>query len=323
MAVGQKTVTAVTPISKIQQRPFAKSSALVVIYGADLGRKFDLDEGRTSIGRSPKSDIQIDHDSVSRAHVKLTVENGRTSIEDVGSTNGTFLNDEALTGRVTLRNNDLVKVGRTVFKFIAHDNIEAAYHDEIYRLTTVDGLTQVHNRRYFDEAIERELSRCRRYGRALSLLLIDVDHFKSINDTFGHPAGDEVLQGFARIIQSCIRNTDIACRFGGEEVAVIMPHTSPADAQVVAERIRSTLQANVWPRHPEHFVTVSIGLAGASGLIEGLTKERWLEAADQALYNAKRNGRNRVVLGSLQPGSNPTPATSTPASGSSPTARAG
>lgn len=187
----------------------------------------------------------------------------------------------------------------------------------------VDGLTGLGNRQQFNRRWEQEFASFSRYGTPLTFAILDVDHFKKVNDTFGHPAGDEVLQGFAKIVQSCIRNTDIACRFGGEEVAVIMPHTSPADAQVVAERIRTTLQAFVWPRHPEHFVTVSIGLAGASGLIEGLTKERWLEAADQALYNAKRSGRNRVVLGSLQPGSNPAPAATNPAAGTTPAARAG
>lgn len=221
--MGQKTVTAVTAISKIQKRAFARSSALVVIYGEELGRKFDLDEGKLTIGRSSKSDIQIDHDSVSRQHVRITVTEGQAHIEDVGSTNGTFLNDESLEGKVQLRNNDLIKVGRTVFKFIAHNNIEAAYHDEIYRLTTVDGLTQVNNRRSFDETIEREISRCRRYGRTLSLVLIDVDHFKRINDTFGHLAGDAVLKEVASAIKKRIRKEDLLARYGGEEFAVLTP----------------------------------------------------------------------------------------------------
>ncbi|MBL0869637.1 MAG: diguanylate cyclase [Phycisphaerales bacterium] len=186
----------------------------------------------------------------------------------------------------------------------------------------VDGLTGLGNRQQFNRRWEQEFASFARYGNPLTLAILDVDHFKKVNDTFGHPAGDEVLQGFARIIQTCIRNTDIACRFGGEEVAVIMPHTTPNDAFIVAERIRNSLQSNVWPRHPEHFVTVSIGLAGASGLIEGLTKERWLEAADQALYTAKRTGRNRVILGSLQPGAAPA-TTASPANVTPPAARAG
>ncbi len=291
--MGQKTVTAVTPISKIQHRAFSKSSALVVIYGEDLGRKFDLDEGRTSIGRSAKSDIQIDHDSVSRNHVRLTVDEGRTSIEDVGSTNGTFLNDESLSGKVTLRNNDLIKVGRTVFKFIAHDNIEAAYHDEIYRLTTVDGLTQVHNRRYFDEAVDREISRCRRYGRGLSVLLIDVDHFKSINDTFGHLAGDAVLKEVASTIKRRIRKEDVLARFGGEEFAVLTPEIDLKGATAMAQKVRKVIEKHEFSFDGETIpVTISCGVATLGK--KGDDAQALLSRADEKLYEAKEGGRNQV-----------------------------
>ena len=263
--MGQKTVTAVTAISKIQKRAFARSSALVVIYGEELGRKYDLDEGKLSIGRSSKSDIQIDHDSVSRQHVRITVTEGQAEIEDVGSTNGTFLNDESLEGRVQLRNNDLIKVGRTVFKFIAHNNIEAAYHDEIYRLTTVDGLTQVNNRRSFDEAIEREISRCRRYGRTLSLVLIDVDHFKRINDTFGHLAGDYVLSRLAQAAQGTLRTEDLFARYGGEEFAILCRGVPLASAAILGERIRSLVQSTNFVFETREIpVTVSVKAESSS-----------------------------------------------------------
>ncbi|MBL8920691.1 MAG: GGDEF domain-containing protein [Myxococcaceae bacterium] len=291
--MGQKTVTAVTAISKIQKRPFARSSALVVIYGQELGRKYDLEDGKTIIGRSSKSDIQIDHDSVSRQHVRVTVEDGRVEIEDLGSTNGTFLNDESLAGRVALRTNDLVKVGRTVFKFIAHNNIEAAYHDEIYRLTTVDGLTQVHNRRSFDEVIERELSRCRRYGRTLSLVLIDVDHFKKINDTFGHLAGDAVLKEVASAIKKRIRKEDHLSRYGGEEFAVLTPEIDLKGARAMAEKLRRMIEKHEFSFDDEVIpVTISCGV-GTLGK-KGDTSAALVQRADEKLYEAKAAGRNQI-----------------------------
>lgn len=291
--MGQKTVTAVTAISKIQKRPFARSSALVVIYGQELGRKYDLDDGKTIIGRSSKSDIQIDHDSVSRQHVRVTVDDGRVEIEDLGSTNGTFLNDEALEGRVALRTNDLIKVGRTVFKFIAHNNIEAAYHDEIYRLTTVDGLTQVNNRRSFDEAIEREISRCRRYGRTLSLVLVDVDHFKKINDTFGHLAGDAVLKEVASAISKRIRKEDHLSRYGGEEFAVLTPEIDLKGAHAMAEKLRRMIEKHEFSFDGEVIpVTISCGV-GTLGK-KGDTSAALVQRADEKLYEAKEGGRNQV-----------------------------
>ena len=193
-----KTKTVVTVISKISERPVNRDAALVVIHGIDLGRKYDLMKEATVVGRSSKADIQIDQEAISRNHARFSIAAGRVSLKDLGSTNGTYVNDEMITTDMQLRNGDLVKIGRTIFKFIAGGNIESAYHDEIYRLTTVDGLTQVFNRRYFEETVEREISRCHRYGRALSLVMVDIDHFKTINDTYGHLAGDHVLKPWRR-----------------------------------------------------------------------------------------------------------------------------
>jgi two-component system cell cycle response regulator len=166
----------------------------------------------------------------------------------------------------------------------------------------VDGLTGLGNRQQFNRRWEQEVSAFQRYGTPLSMIICDIDHFKKINDSFGHPAGDEVLQGFGKVITQSIRATDVACRFGGEEFVVIMPHTGASDAHIVAERIRESLAAVSFPRHPEHRVTVSIGVAGLSGLVPGLTKERWVEFADKALYSAKHGGRNRVVIADMQAG---------------------
>lgn len=171
----------------------------------------------------------------------------------------------------------------------------------------VDGLTGLGNRPQFDRRLRQELSENARYGHPLSLALMDLDHFKSINDTYGHPAGDEVLQEFAKIVLGSIRSTDIACRYGGEEFALIMPNTGPDDARAVCDRIRASVAAVKWARHPERPITVSMGLSGLAGPGPGLTAEAFIEGSDRALYTAKRSGRNQVVVG------NPaTPGGSTP-----------
>lgn len=289
-----RTKTVVTVISKISERPTSPNSALVVIYGLELGRKYDLGAERTVVvGRSSKADIQIDQESVSRNHARIGSDGKSVTIEDLGSTNGTYVNDEPIEGEYQLRNGDLIKIGRTIFKYIAGGNIEAAYHDEIYRLTTVDGLTQVFNRRYFEETLEREISRCNRYARDLTLILLDIDHFKKINDTYGHLAGDYVLKQLASTLKARIRREDIFARFGGEEFALLLPEVDPKGAIIMAEKARRLVETQKF-----HFdnqaipVTISVGLSTLSATQKDGAE--LIRAADQKLYEAKNAGRNRV-----------------------------
>jgi diguanylate cyclase (GGDEF)-like protein len=288
-----KTKTVVTVISKISDRPVTRDAALVVIHGLDLGRKFDLLKAGTVIGRSSKADIQIDQESISRSHAKVVNRDGRVTIEDLGSTNGSYVNDEQVAGEYHLRNGDLVKIGRTIFKFIAGGNIEAAYHDEIYRLTTVDGLTQVFNRRYFEETLERELSRCNRYGRALSLVLLDIDNFKVINDTHGHLAGDHVLKHVASSLKTRVRREDIVARYGGEEFGLLLPEVDLKGATALAEKARKLIEKTKFEFDKASIpVTVSAGVAALNAeLTEGTDLIR---LADSRLYEAKDTGRNKV-----------------------------
>jgi hypothetical protein len=160
---------------------------LVVLYGGNIGKRHELEDGLTTIGRDPLSSIELDADSVSRQHAEIEVEDGKTWVSDLGSTNGTFVNDQPIE-RHQLRSGDLVKVGDIIFKFLAGYNVEAAYHEEIYNMTIRDGLTAVANVRYLNEFLEREFARSRRHGRDLSVVLIDIDFFKKINDSLGHPA---------------------------------------------------------------------------------------------------------------------------------------
>jgi diguanylate cyclase (GGDEF)-like protein len=164
----------------------------------------------------------------------------------------------------------------------------------------LDGLTGLWNRAYFDKRWSDEVAASQRHGRPLSLAMLDVDHFKSVNDTYGHPAGDSVLQGLARVLQRECRQEDIACRYGGEEFALIMPDTAPIAAALVCERIREALAQTTWPRHPERSVTLSIGLTGSARSID-VAAGPWVETADRNLYAAKKAGRNRVVCSDIDP----------------------
>ncbi|WIG97529.1 GGDEF domain-containing protein [Myxococcus sp. SDU36] len=286
--------TVVTVISKISDRPVNLDAALVVIYGLDLGRKFDLTSEETLIGRSSKADIQIDQESVSRNHASITNSREGVRIRDLGSTNGTFVNDELAEGVRELRNGDLVKIGRTIFKYIAGGNIEAAYHDEIYRLTTMDGLTQIYNRRYFDEQLDREISRSRRYERMLSLVLLDIDHFKAVNDKYGHLAGDSVLKQLASTVRTKIRREDVFARYGGEEFAILLPEVSLAGTRQLAEKVRRLVEKQYFEFDRQAIpVTVSVGLA----VLEPHHREsgELVRDADEKLFEAKTSGRNRVV----------------------------
>lgn len=170
----------------------------------------------------------------------------------------------------------------------------------------IDGLTGLWNRAYFDRRLTEELARCARHTRPMSLAMFDVDRFKHINDSYGHPAGDAVLTGLGSLLRREIRETDIPCRYGGEEFALIMPDTAPDDAVGVCERIRETFEQVAWPRHPDHSVTVSIGIVGTDRCGDQ-SPEFWVEAADRNLYAAKSTGRNRSVWTTIEMAGRPIP----------------
>jgi two-component system cell cycle response regulator len=285
--------TVVTAISKISDRPVAKEACLVVIYGLELGKKYNLNRPQIIIGRSSKADIQIDQEAVSRNHCKIINTGKAILLRDMGSTNGTYINDE-LIDEYVLRDGDYIKVGRCIFKFLSGNNIENAYHEEIYRLTTIDGLTQVYNKRYFAETLEREIGRAQRYRRDLSLILFDIDHFKNVNDTFGHLAGDSVLKQLANVIKGRIRREDVLARYGGEEFAIILPEIDKHNALAFGEKVRRLTEKAVFRfEDTEIPVTVSVGIATLTPEVQELTD--FIKICDDNLYSAKAAGRNRVV----------------------------
>lgn len=166
---------------------------------------------------------------------------------------------------------------------------------ELLRLACTDDLTGLNNRRFFLSRLKEETTRTFRYNTPLSLLLMDVDHFKEINDRFGHPTGDVVLMRVARCIVQCLRNSDVAGRYGGEEFGVLLTNTDSAGAAAMAERLRTTIQEEEFHAAGEQFqITCSIGVAQFQ--VHAQNWDELLSVADQALYEAKHHGRNRVVF---------------------------
>ncbi len=287
--------TIVTVIHKTDDsgnRP-KKEACLVVIYGAELGRKYHIDGREMTIGRGTLNDICVSQDSVSRTHATLRVEDAGIKLRDNESTNGTYVNDHKV-HEAWLKDGDLVKIGRAIFKFLSGDNIESLYHEEIYRLSTVDGLTQIFNKRYFLETLERELSRARRYDRPLALVMFDIDYFKQCNDTYGHRAGDFVLREIADVVRERARKVDVLARYGGEEFALILPEIELKGATQFAEKIRIMLaEAKFVFEGRQIPVTISVGVAELTPDVA--TYDDLIKRADARLYKAKQTGRNRVV----------------------------
>jgi diguanylate cyclase (GGDEF)-like protein len=290
---GQET--RVTKVLSLEDRIAADAvSCLVQIHGPNLGKRYVLDEEELSIGRDDNNHIVVDLDNISRNHAKISARHGRFYVSDLGSTNGTYLNDEEVTEEVPLRSGDFVKVGGAIFKFLSGGNIETLYHEEIYQLTIVDGLTQTSNKRYFSEFLDREMGRCHRYARELSLILFDIDHFKRVNDDTGHIAGDFVLRELAQRIKQRVRREECFARYGGEEFALAMPETGLEKARQFAEKLRRIVADQAFMFEGRQIqITISLGVAGMTRELS--EPEEFIKAADANLYEAKKAGRNRVA----------------------------
>jgi diguanylate cyclase (GGDEF)-like protein len=279
--------------------PRAREACLVVLHGEGIGRRVAIGTASIAVGRAPTSDLIFEEECVSRNHCRIEPAASRPDappdtwyVVDLRSTNGTHVNDRSVE-RQALRHGDEIQIGRNICKFLASGHIESAYHEEIHRLVTTDGLTGLPNRRAFEEALQREFSRASRYKRPLSLLMIDVDFFKRVNDTLGHLAGDAALRQVGALLRGNLRRDDLAARLGGEEFAVLLPEIDRAGAVVAAEKLRRLVEARPvvfeerrWP------LTISLGIA-----CRGVTDTEAIEIvrrADDMLYAAKREGRNRV-----------------------------
>jgi two-component system cell cycle response regulator len=292
-----------TRVTTIVQKPGAGEDApktgdcLVVIYTKEptlLGKRFLLDTSPMRIGRGAENHIVLDGDSVSRRHAHLEQRTIAWWAVDDGSTNGTYVNDDQITREQSLVNGDRIKVGPTIFKYLSGQDVEAQYHEEIYRMTIIDGLTQAHVKRYLLEALEKEIIRARRHTRDLSFVMFDIDHFKKINDVHGHLAGDFVLKELANIVQGRIRRDEVFARYGGEEFAIVLPETNLEGAKSLAEGLREKVAQSRFVFQSESIrVTISIGVSMLGE--QDKTSLDLIRNADAKLYEAKRGGRNRVV----------------------------
>lgn len=293
-----------TRVTQVVQRPAgepgddAGNACVVVIYTKEsglLGKRFVLEKQRVSIGRGADSEIVLEGDSVSRRHCHFELRDKGWYLVDDGSTNGTYVNEEQVVREAQLTNGDRIKVGPTILKYIAGADAEAKYHEEIYRMTIVDGLTQTFNKRHLLEELDREILRARRHARDLCVLMFDIDYFKRINDHYGHLAGDHVLRELARVVQERIRREEIFARYGGEEFSLILPETPLAGARALADELRRKVQDHGFVFQNERIpVTISLG----ASLLEPTdrTTADLIQRADEKLYEAKRSGRNRVCV---------------------------
>jgi diguanylate cyclase (GGDEF)-like protein len=248
------------------------------------------------IGRGTHVEIRLTDDGVSREHCALVREGGRVVLRDLGSTNGTFCNG-ARVDRRELTDGDKIMVGSTsILKFTYHDHLDEVFQRQMYESALRDGLTKIFNRRYFTDQLQKEFAFAMRHQTPLALIFIDIDHFKTINDTHGHPAGDAVLADLSALLMSLLRTEDVLARFGGEEFTILCRGTDLGGAKIVAERLRAAVERRRFEVSQVRIpITISVGVAAVP---DPAVKDdaAFLAGADRAMYEAKTSGRNRVAV---------------------------
>jgi diguanylate cyclase (GGDEF)-like protein len=272
-----------------------RDACVVHIYptGPGMGTRYALTDSPVVLGRGNDCDIRINDHSVSRRHARIQPGADGYYAVDLQSTNGTFVNDVPAS-ICKLKDGDYLRVGNCIYRYLAGGNVEAEYHEEIYRLTIIDALTDIHNKRYMMEFLDREIARSARYSRPLALMLFDLDRFKVVNDDLGHLGGDFTLREVAACVKGSIRKEELFARYGGEEFAIVLPETALQGAIIVAERVRTLVEGHQFQYEGKSYpVTISIGLATTTG-DETMTPTELIRQADEKLYLAKDNGRNCV-----------------------------
>ncbi|HEX3901607.1 MAG TPA: GGDEF domain-containing protein [Polyangia bacterium] len=281
------------PIIEPPVMPRGPSAYLLVIAGPSFGEMHRLQGTRSVIGRADTAAVRVLDDGISREHAAVERDGGKNVLVDLGSTNGTFCNGERIDKRRDLVDGDKVSVGAsTILKFTYQDQVDERYQKRLFESALRDGLTATFNRRYFVDRLNTEMRFASRHDKSLALLFVDIDHFKKINDGFGHQTGDYVLAAVAREMIASLRAEDVLARYGGEEFAIICREIEKEGALALGERLR----AGVARARFEHEgrvipVTVSVGAAVAR---KPQQAQPLIAAADAAMYEAKRAGRNRV-----------------------------
>jgi two-component system, cell cycle response regulator len=282
----------VAPSSLPQRRDRAM---LLRMDGVGAGQVVSVGQTPFSLGRHATNKLPIDDDSISRFHARFVCEEGEYYVEDLGSRNGTFIQGKRVT-RSVIKDDDWVQLGaRVAFRFTLTDSRQEGLLRKLYESSTRDALTGAYNRRHFEDRLRAEIAFAVRHATDLGLILLDLDHFKRVNDTYGHPAGDEVLRHLGAIATRMLRTEDVFARFGGEEFAVILRGASTRGAGRLAERLRDALLENHAVYEGQQIpMTLSAGCAALS-CCGAPTPEEIVAVADRRLYVAKQGGRNRVV----------------------------
>jgi diguanylate cyclase (GGDEF)-like protein len=262
-----------------------------------LGARFRLHSGSSmEVGRAPTSEISLPEVlSISRQHARLHYRGRRVVIEDLGSTNGTYVNGTLIKEPSVLHSGDRFQVAGVHFKFLHEKDPEHAFHLTISDLVTRDGLTEIFNKRKYEEEADRELARALRHGRPLCLILFDLDDFKLINDNYGHLCGDFVLKRVTSLVREVVRAEQLLARVGGDEFAILAPETEAPGAEALATKLRDRIAGLEYDYCGcTVSVTCSFGIAQLDPSMD--TPDALYEAADKALFLSKRAGRNRVTL---------------------------
>ncbi len=269
---------------------------IVVLSGRSVGRMYRVQGGTMTIGRDPECEIHLDDEGVSRRHAAIETEDETAGVRDLNSTNGTWLEGDRIADKpIQLHDGSRIRIGPvTILKYGVQDSVEQKFLSQLYQSATRDGLTGVYNKRFFLDQLRQELAWHRRHDQPLTLMLVDVDHFKRVNDTHGHQAGDAVLHQLAAQLNRGCRTEDILARYGGEEFAVILRLTSSEEAQTIAERLRDSVAGFPFNHGKiEIPITISVGVVTRGG--GELSKaEDLIDQADKLLYRAKKHGRNRT-----------------------------
>jgi two-component system, cell cycle response regulator len=267
----------------------------IVISGSELGRLFKL-ERRLFIGRAPGCEICLDDEGISRQHALVDKdEAGHVVITDLNSTNGTFFNGARFDLHV-LQDGDRVQIGTsTILKFTFQDQVEEQFHTQQYEFASKDALTGLYNKKFFMDQLQKDFSYAVRHAEPTSLIIFDIDEFKSINDTHGHVAGDMVLRNLALLISASLRTEDLFARIGGEEFAVVLRGMDEKRGHLLAGRIRRAVETARFTWKGTHIrVTISLGVTTLFG-DNYVDPAEFLRAADEFMYEAKSLGRNRVA----------------------------
>jgi two-component system, cell cycle response regulator len=274
----------------------ALPAVLTTLRGLNTGEVFTVDQAETTLGRGKESNVRIDDVGISREHARIVRSpDGHHVLEDLNSTNGVFVNRRRVE-RATLADGDRIQMGpAVVLRYALIDADELALARQLYETSTRDPLTGAYNRRYLTERLAAEVAYAQRHRARLSLVLLDLDHFKRINDDHGHLAGDAVLRAVGANIHQQTRTEDVFARYGGEEFVVLMRGIERQNVAVFAERLRRSVARLSIPWDPEPLrVTVSLGAASLDECENGAPPDALILIADERLYRSKAEGRNRV-----------------------------